>query len=108
MKNFRQNIEKITVTGVGAATAGLPYYSHADAIKGIAESDAAAGEKVVIVTEGIFTLPAATAGEIELGDALYWDGSLVTTVAETNKLLGIAFTAKAAATAGEVEVLVTK
>lgn len=111
MKNFRQNVEKITVVATSvAAVSGNPYFSHADTIKGIAEGDAAIGEKVVLATEGVFRLKAADADEVTLGEALYWDqaNSQLTTTVVADKLVGTAFTAKASATAGEVEVLVTK
>ncbi|HBU63648.1 MAG: hypothetical protein CMH91_07530 [Oceanicaulis sp.] len=92
-KNFIQDGRLLTVTAPAAVSSG-------DMVKvgsvfGVAQNDAANGADVVIDTEGVHTLPVASAVVVAIGDALYWDvadGEFNKTAA-SNWYLGTAVTA---------------
>jgi predicted RecA/RadA family phage recombinase len=68
---------------------------------GVAAATAAQTVDVALAVEGVFTLPAASADEIAVGDLLYYDstGPEVTKVEGTSSrpIVGVAVSAKAAA-----------
>jgi len=90
MKNFIQEGKSITVTAPAAVTSGQ--YVTVGAIRGVAAYDAAQGEPVELVTEGVFSLPKATAEDIAAGDVVYWNGTACTKTAGTGSkpLVGVA------------------
>lgn len=92
MKNFVQPGNTITVTAPANVKSGD--FVEVGAIRGVAAYDAADGEPVEVVTEGVFTLPKKTADEVAPGDLLYWDASngYLTLTAGTNgkPLVGVA------------------
>jgi predicted RecA/RadA family phage recombinase len=61
-------------------------------IFGVASNAAASGAEVVVVTEGVFTLPKTSALAISVGDLLYWDdaGHVVNKTAAGQPLVGVA------------------
>lgn len=94
MKNFVQNGERITLAAPAAITSGDGVL--VGDLFGVAEGSAASGADVVLVLEGVFTLPKA-AGVIALGANVYWNttNKNVTTTSSGNKLIGNAFVAAA-------------
>ena len=90
MRNFVQPGENITVTAEAAASSG-------DGVKlgslfGIASGDAAIGDSMVLVTEGVFEMPKVSTDELAVGDAVYFrtsDGA-VSSTASGNTKIGIA------------------
>lgn len=100
MTNFVQKGNSITVAApLGGVTSGDLVVI--GSLIGVAATTAAAGADVEIATEGVFTLPAAAADEISVGDLLYFDstGPELTKVegAASRPIVGVAVTAKAAA-----------
>lgn len=87
MKNFVQDGKAVEVTAPAAATAGEPV--EIGSLVGIAVEDAGIGEPVVILTEGVFSLP-ADAG-VAAGDKVEWDGSQVVDLA-AGEQIGVAVT----------------
>lgn len=91
MQNFIQKGESLTVTAPAAVSAG-------DGVKvgqlfGVAINDAASGDDVVIVREGVFNLPKKGTDDISQGDLLYWDNSnkyLTLTSASGLLIVGVA------------------
>ena len=97
MRNFVQPGENITVTAVAAASSG-------DGVKlgnlfGIASGDAAIGDPLVLVTEGVFTMPKVSTDVMTVGAPVYWDDTakVVTTDDDSgaNPEVGLAVTATA-------------
>lgn len=92
MKNFVQEGKTLAVTAPAAVTSGQ--YVVVGAIRGVAASDAASGESLEVVTEGVFTMPKVTADDIAAGDLVYWDATAgkVTKTAGTGSkpLVGVA------------------
>jgi len=94
--NFNQEGRFLEVTAPAAVSAG-------DLVKvgqifGVAQGDADSAATVVIDTEGVYTLPVASAAVVAIGDALYWDvadGELNKT-ASSNHYVGVAITAAGA------------
>lgn len=91
MRNFVQPGDNLTVTA--AATSG-------DGVKlgnlfGIASSDAAIGDPLVIVTTGVFDMPKVSTDDLALGDAIYWKtaDSAVTSTASGNTKIGVVVSA---------------
>lgn len=74
----------------------------AGALKGVAQFDAAEGDDVVIVTEGVFDFPKAPSQSWTVGVAVYWDAanSRTTSTSSGNTLIGAA-TAAVGGGAGE-------
>lgn len=100
MKNYVGDGNALTVTAPAAVSAGAGVLI--GSIFGVAANDAAAGAEVVINTTGVYDL--AKPGQAwTAGALLYWSGTVVTNVASTNKLIGVAARAElAAATVGRV------
>lgn len=74
---------------------------------GVASADATAGDRVVLVTRGVFWI-AKTANEaFAIGDAVYWSSTTkrATSTATGNALIGVA-TEAAAASASTIQVKV--
>ena len=90
MKNFIQEGKTITITAPAAVTSGQ--YVTVGAIRGVAAYDAASGEPVEVATEGVFSLPKATAEDIAAGDVVYWNGTACTKTPGTGSkpLVGVA------------------
>ena len=90
MKNYVQEGKTLTVTAPGAVVSGQ--YVVVGAIRGVAAFDAAQGERLEVVTEGVFSLPKATAEDIAAGDVVYWTGTACTKTAGTGSkpLVGVA------------------
>jgi len=90
MKNYLQEGKTLTVTAPGAVVSGQ--YVTVGAIRGVAAYDAASGEPVEVTTEGVFSLPKATAEDIAAGDVVYWNGTACTKTAGTGSkpLVGVA------------------
>jgi|DewCreStandDraft_4_1066084.scaffolds.fasta_scaffold16191_3 predicted RecA/RadA family phage recombinase len=73
MKNYVQEGKSLPVTAPAAVASGQ--YVTVGSIRGVAAYDAPQGEPVEVVTEGVFTLPKATADNVAAGDLLYWDAA---------------------------------
>lgn len=71
---------------------------------GVAQTVIAIGETGAVELVGVYEETASTADEINVGDALYWNGTSLTTTSTDNTPAGMATSAKAAATAGSVYV----
>ncbi|MDW8130054.1 MAG: DUF2190 family protein [Bryobacterales bacterium] len=92
MKNYVQEGKTLTVTAPGAVTSGQ--FVVVGAIRGVAAHDAASGERLELVTEGVFTLPKKPSDVVTVGSLLYWDaaqGHLTVTPGTGSKpLVGVA------------------
>lgn len=99
MTNYVQQANSITVAAPlgGVISGDLVVIG---SLIGVAATDAAAGADVEIATGGVFTLPAAPADEIAVGNLLYYDSqnAVVTKVAGTSSrpVVGVAVSAKVA------------
>lgn len=72
MKNYVQAGDTLTVP---APTGGV---SSGDVVAigklvGVAVTDAAEGDSVAVMVEGVFSVPVAAADDVGVGDTLYWD-----------------------------------
>ena len=64
----------------------------AGALVGFAQADAAEGDLVAIVTEGVFQVEVASAEDIDVGDVIYLvDGELTATGDEDATRAGVAY-----------------
>lgn len=89
--NFIQNGEHLTVPAPAGVSSG-------DGVKvgvlfGVASTDAANGDDVVIATKGVYELPKTSAQAWTVGAAIYWNNSNgVATTATTagNLFIGVA------------------
>nr|WP_306266480.1 DUF2190 family protein [Pararhizobium sp. IMCC3301] len=93
MRNYVQVGDNITITAAAAALSG-------DIVKigslvGIASTDAAIGESVVLTTTGVFDLGKVAIDVLSVGDPIYWRASdgLVTGTATANTKIGVAVSA---------------
>lgn len=101
MKNYVAMGDSVTVTAPANVLSGAPVLI--GSLFGVASTDALSGAEVVINTTGIYDLPKTAAQAWTVGALLYWSGTALTTVASTNKLVGVAVRAElAAATVGRV------
>ena len=75
MRNFIQVGNTISVTAPATVTSGDPVMIND--LFGIATSDAASGKPLELLVAGVVRVPAT--GTINPGDAVFWDGSAVTT-----------------------------
>ena len=94
MKNYVQPGDTVTVVAPATVLSGAGLL--VGALFGVALSDAASGESMEMVTEGVVDLPKA-AVVITQGTKLYWDNTSknVTTTVGTNTLIGCALLAAA-------------
>jgi len=92
-KNYTQDGRLLTVTAPAAVSSGDMV--KVGSIFGVAQNDAANGASVVIDTEGVYSLPVASAVAVGIGDALYWDvaDAEFNKTAASNWFLGVAVTA---------------
>ena len=97
MKNYIQKGDNITIDSPYDVLSGAGI--QIGSLFGVANGDAATGETVVLSTVGVFDLPKLTAGNISVGDALYWDDTAkeVTTVDTDNTKIGVAVQAASGA-----------
>jgi predicted RecA/RadA family phage recombinase len=86
LRNFIQPGDVVTVAAPATIASGGGVL--VGTLFGVAVTDAASGEPVEIKTTGVFTLPKASAQAWTVGVAIYWDGSLCTTVSTDNTLIG--------------------
>jgi predicted RecA/RadA family phage recombinase len=85
VKNFIQPGDSITVAAPsGGVTSGDLVV--VNSLIGVAAATAAAGEDVVLDTEGVFELPKASADAIDVGDLLYSDDGELTKTPGTGSL----------------------
>lgn len=104
MRNYIQPGDTLNLTapsgGVASGQATL-----FGSIFGVAAKDAAAGKKVAVKVEGVFTLPKATGAGIDEGAKVYWitADKKVTATAGSNTFIGHAVEA---ATSGATTVAV--
>ena len=103
MKNYIQEGDNVTlpapydVLSGGGALVGSLF--------GVAVDDALTGANVVLVREGVFTMPKTSAQAWTQGAKIYWDDTnkVCTTTATANTLVGVALAAAANPSAtGEV------
>lgn len=102
MKNYVQRGDVIEVTAAAAVSSG-DFYAVGQ-IGGVAQTDAAIGEKVQLAVVGVFDLTKVSTEVWAVGDAIYWDdlGSQMTNVANGLQV-GVATAAAAnPSTTGEV------
>lgn len=90
MKNFKYTGANVTITAAAAIASGD--FVKVGGISGVAQGKAAAGEDVVLVRSGVFTLPKLEAQAWTKGEKIYWDAaqSECTTVDAGNDLIGAA------------------
>ncbi len=97
MKNYVQPGGTITLTAPDDITSGQ--IVAVGSLVGVAAGDAATGEDLDLVTEGVFTLPKPSTEVVAVGDVLYLDaGAGVATLDDdtgANPRIGIAVTAAA-------------
>lgn len=95
MKNFVQCGDTLTVPAPADVDAGGVVIS--GSLVGIASADAASGDDVAVVTEGVFEIAKVSAQAWTLGAKIHWDAtaSNATTVSTSNTLIGIAAAAAA-------------
>lgn len=86
MKNFIQTGSYITVPAPADVKSGDLVF--VGALFGVADVDAVSGASVVLCTEGVYTLPKASAQAWTVGAAIYWDGDKATTTATDNDFIG--------------------
>lgn len=103
MKNFIQQGVNLTVPAPANILSGEVVVI--GELHGVASINAAEGEDLVFVTEGVFELPKVAADNFAIGAKVYYDSTakLVTTTATGNTLIGVAVTA-APASSGSVNV----
>lgn len=101
MKNFIQSGDVLTIPAPAAVSSGDVVIS--GSLIGIAQTDAASGADVAVVTTGVFELAKTDSQAWTLGVAIYWDADPgeATTVSTDNTLIGYA-TEAVAGTAGLV------
>ncbi|ODN69548.1 DUF2190 family protein [Methylobrevis pamukkalensis] len=94
MKNYVQDGEVITVAAPAIVASGDPVA--VGTLFGVAQTDAASGADVALVTRGVFDLDTVTNAPMAIGDALYFDAttSLVTKATTGNAKIGAALAAK--------------
>ncbi len=90
MKNYVQDGKAIEVTAPGTVTAGSVVLI--GSLYGVAVDAAASAAPVVIVTEGVFSLPANAS--VAAGDSVEWDGSECVDLS-SGVNIGVAVTASA-------------
>lgn len=90
MKNYIQAGLNVTVLAAAAVLSGAGVL--VGAMFGVAQGNAAIGEFLVIVREGVFNLAKTSAQAWSVGDKIYWDDGAkeCTTVALGNTLIGMA------------------
>ena len=97
MKNYVQKGENITVTATAAATSGQGVLM--GNLFGIAAGDAAIGESLDLVTEGVFSMAKVSTDELALGDLIYWDDTNMLATSDddegANEVIGLAVTVAA-------------
>jgi predicted RecA/RadA family phage recombinase len=95
MKNYVNAGANLAVLAAAAIVGGQGVL--VGSIFGVAQGDAAIGEEIVIVREGVFDLPKLEAQAWTAGVKLYWDAAEArcTTVATANTLIGAAVLAAA-------------
>lgn len=95
MKNYIQPGKHLTIPAPIAVTSGA--FVVVGAITGVAQFDAAIGDDLVIVRDGVYSLPKTSAQAWTVGVKLYWDAtnSVVTSTAGSNLLIGAAAAAAA-------------
>lgn len=99
MQNYIQPGENLTLAAPYAVASGAG--ALVGAIFGVAQAAAASGADVVLVREGVFTLPKVSAQAWTLGAKIYWDDTAknCTTTVGSNVLIGAAVAAAANPTA---------
>ena len=97
MKNYVQKGENITVTATAAATSGQGVL--VGNLFGIAAGDAAIGESLDLVTEGVFNMAKVSTDELAVGDLIYWDDTNTLATSDddegANEVIGLAVTTAA-------------
>ena len=90
MKNYVSAGNNITVAAPAALNSGDGVL--VGSLFGVASSDAAASDQVVIVVKGVFTLPKVGTQAWTVGAKVYWDAAnnRCTTVVTANTLIGAA------------------
>ena len=105
----KQAVEKqagkiIDVTLTGDYNVGdiIPF----DGMVGVAVVSGLTGEVIAVEIEKVWTITAKTADAISIGTKLYWDATAeeLTITATDNTYAGKAVSAKAAATAGTIDI----
>jgi predicted RecA/RadA family phage recombinase len=88
MKNYIQNGDNITV--IAAVKTASGDFTAIGNLYGVATADAEIGEPVTLVRKGAFELPKTSAQAWAVGAKIYFDGTVCTSVASTNLLIGVA------------------
>lgn len=91
MKNFKSQGNTLTFLAAAAYSSGDPVL--VGTIFGVAAGDIALGAEGVINLTGVYDLPKTASQAWTVGAAVHWDAAAgaVTTVAEDNTLIGVAF-----------------
>jgi len=71
---------------------------------GIAQTAGLTGETISVEVVGVYEFTCATADDVSVGEDLYWDGTELTVVDTDNHFAGKAWSTKAGAVAGTVQV----
>lgn len=90
MRNYKSTGGSITLAAVAIALSGDPVL--AGNLFGVAQHDAAVGEPLTIVTEGVFTLAKDSAAVFAVGEEVWFDPATKTCVEKSagKHLIGVA------------------
>jgi predicted RecA/RadA family phage recombinase len=105
MKNYLESGDRAVVPAPATVVSGQ--FIIVGALFGVCQGDAASGDLVVIMREGVFELPKATGTAWTAGDVVYWDASAAkfTKTKAANLPLGVAHAdALSADTTGNVSI----
>jgi predicted RecA/RadA family phage recombinase len=91
MKNFVQPGEVVGIPAPADVLSGAGVL--VGALFGVALTDAASGQEVQIRVSGVVDLPKVGSQAWTVGALIYWNGTACTSVASTNKLIGVAIVA---------------
>ena len=95
MKNYVQKGDAVDLTAPAGGLASGQGYLFGD-LFGVATKAAAAGERLAVSLEGVFSLPKETGTALTEGQKIYWDGTQITATATDNTFVGHVIDAAAA------------
>ena len=102
MKKVKDGFVNIMVATADTAVGGTGASGNGSV--GIAQTAGLTGENISVDMVGVYSFPAKNADAIAVGAVVYWDGAEITTTATSNTKAGVAWSAKASATDGDIDV----
>lgn len=94
MKNYIQPGEAVTIPAPAAVVSGAGVT--VGSLFGVANTDAANGEPVVLSTVGVFDLPKVAADDIAVGEPIYFDAGEASNDNSAGVKVGVAIAAAGA------------